>query len=88
MNSIAAIDGSLLSGIGCLIGTEFILSEHLQSGKLMARPITKPTLNRTLYIRELSNRPATFALEAIRQLCIGLTAAAVKTARWGVTLAI
>jgi len=87
MNSIAAIDGSLLSGIGCLIGTEFIVSEHLQSGTLIARPITKPTPSRTLYLGELSDRPATFALEAIRHLCLELTIEAVETARWRAKLA-
>lgn len=88
MNSIAAIDGSLLSGIGCLVGTEFILREHIEAGTLVTRPIVKPTLNRVLYVGELSDRPPTYALEAIRQLCIDLTLAAVKSKRWKATLLI
>ena len=86
MDSIAAIGGSLLSGIGCIVGTEFIVQEHIDAGKLVARPIVEPKLNRTLYIGELSDRPATFAFEAIRQLCIELTVEAVETQRWKATL--
>lgn len=86
MNSIAAIGGSVLSGIGCLVGTEFILKDHIDAGRLVTRPILKPKLNRTLYIGELSDRPATFAFEAVRQLCIELTIEAVETKRWSATL--
>lgn len=86
MNSIAAIDGSLLSGIGCLIGTEFILKEHIEAGALVSRPIVEPRLSRTLYVGELSDRPATFAFEALRQLCIDLAEEAVEQQRWNATL--
>lgn len=86
MNSIAAIDGSLLSGIGCLVGTEFIVRDHIKAGTLVTRPIVKPTLNRVLYVGELSDRPPTFAQEAIRQLCIDLTVEAVTSKRWKATL--
>ncbi|WP_424988121.1 LysR family transcriptional regulator [Microbulbifer sp. S227A] len=82
MNSITAIDGSLLSGIGCLIGTEFILSDHLTAGRLISRPIIKPALSRILYVGELNDRPPTFAFETIRQLCIDLTVEAVANKRW------
>ena len=86
MNSITAIDGSLLSGIGCLIGTELIVREHIEAGTLVTRPIVKPTLSRMLHIGELSDRPATFAFEIIRQLCIDLTVEAVEKQRWNATL--
>lgn len=85
MNSIAAIGGSLLSGIGCLIGTEFILQEHLDSGELIARPIVEPTLSRTLYIGETNDRAPTFALEAIRSLCVELLVDAVQSGQWKAT---
>jgi LysR family transcriptional regulator, nitrogen assimilation regulatory protein len=86
INSIVAIGDSLLSGIGCLVGTEFILKDHIDTGKLVTRPIVKPKLNRTLYIGELSDRPATFAFEAVRQLCVELTVEAIETKRWSATL--
>ncbi|MBG6177893.1 LysR family nitrogen assimilation transcriptional regulator [Labrenzia sp. EL_208] len=86
INSIAAIGGSLLSGIGCLIGTEFILKEHIDAGTLVTRPIVRPKLSRALYIGELSDRPATFALEAVRQLSIELTVEAVEARQWKATL--
>lgn len=86
INSIAAIDGALLSGIGCLIETKFILQEHLDRGTLISRPIVQPTLNRILFFGEFSDRPPTFAVEAIRQLCIDLTVEAVKTGRWRASL--
>lgn len=86
MNSIAAIGGSLLSGIGCLVGTEFIVKEHIDAGTLIVRPIVKPQLNRVLYIGELSDRPATYAFEAVRQLCIDLTVEAVRAQTWKAAL--
>ena len=86
MNSIAAIGGSLLSGIGCLVGTEFIVKEHIDAGTLIARPIINPRLNRVLYVGELSERPATFAFEAVRQLCIDLTIEAVRAQTWKAAL--
>ncbi|RLK07863.1 LysR family transcriptional regulator [Ruegeria conchae] len=86
INSISAISGSLLSGIGCIVGTEFILKEHIDAGTLTTRPIIKPKLNRTLFIGELSDRPATFAFEAVRQLCIELTIEAVEAPQWKATL--
>ncbi len=85
INSMAAIGGSLLSGIGCLVGTEFILKEHIDAGTLVTRPIIKPNLNRTLYIGELTDRPATFALEAVRRLCLELTDDAIKARQWKAT---
>jgi LysR family nitrogen assimilation transcriptional regulator len=82
MNSISAIAGSLLAGIGCVIGTELIMREHIESGALASRPIVAPELNRTLYICELADRPATFALETVRHLCMTLSLDAVASGRW------
>lgn len=82
MNSVSAITESLLAGIGCVIGTELIMKEHLESGALISRPIASPELNRTLYICELSDRPATFALETVRHLCVTLSLDAVASGRW------
>jgi LysR family transcriptional regulator, nitrogen assimilation regulatory protein len=82
MNSVSAISGSLLSGIGCAIGTNLFMQEHLKSGELVARPIISPKLSRTLYMCEMTDRPATFALETIRQLCVNLSFEAVTSGRW------
>ncbi len=82
MNSISAITGSLLAGIGCVIGTELMMQEHLESGALASRPIVTPELTRTLYICELADRPATFALETVRHLCVTLSLDAVAGGRW------
>ena len=82
MNSVSAIAGSLLAGIGCVIGTDLFMQEHLESGALASRPIVAPELNRTLYICELADRPATFALETVRQLCLTLSLDAVASGRW------
>jgi len=82
MNSISAIAGSLLAGIGCVIGTELIMREHLESGALASRPIVAPELNRTLYICELADRPPTFALETVQHLCVTLSLDAVACGQW------
>ncbi len=86
MNSVQAIGGSLLAGLGCTIGTKLFMQEHLESGALSVRPIVEPELSRTLYICELSDRPPTYALEAVRDVMISLVAKAVRSGRWEATL--
>lgn len=88
MNSVSAISGSLLAGIGCAIGTKLFMQEHLESGELAARSIVSPKLNRTLYMCEMRDRPATFALETIRQLCVNLSLEAVSSGRWEARVAL
>lgn len=82
MNSVQAIGGSLLAGLGCVIGTKLFMQEHLDSGALHFRPIVEPKLSRTLYICQLADRPPTFALEAIRDLVLDLVGGAVAEDRW------
>jgi LysR family nitrogen assimilation transcriptional regulator len=56
--------------------------EHLKANTLVARPIVSPELVRTLYICEMADRPSTFPLETIRELCINLALDAVSSGRW------
>jgi len=88
MNSVSATAGSLLAGIGCAIGTPFFMKEHLDAETLVARQIVSPELKRTLYMCEMSDRPATFALETIRQLCINLTLDAISSGQWEAQVAL
>lgn len=88
MNSVSATEGALLAGIGCAIGTHLFMQEHLETGTLVSRPIVSPELVRTLHICELADRPATFALETIRQLCVKLSLDAVATGRWEASAAV
>lgn len=82
MNSVSAMTGSLLAGMGTAIGTRHIMQDYLDAGTLIARPIISPELTRTLYACEISDRPATFALEAVRSLCLTLVMQAVKSGQW------
>lgn len=82
MNSVQAISGCLVEGLGCIVGTRLFMRELLDQGKLHARPIVQPTLTRTLYLCEQADRPATFALEAVRQLIMKLIFDAMRTGRW------
>ncbi len=86
MNSVHAIGASLVAGLGCVVGTRLFMSEHLASGALHVRPIVEPTLSRTLYLCEMADRPATYALETVRDLVLALVAAAVDSGRWEATL--
>jgi LysR family nitrogen assimilation transcriptional regulator len=81
MNSVHAIGASLAAGLGCAIGTK-LFNEHIESGLLHYRPIVEPELSRTLYICELADRPATYALETVRDLMVGLVRLAVRSGRW------
>ena len=68
LNSVQAISGCLSEGLGCIVGTNLFMREPLKAGTLHARPIIEPRLTRTLYICEQTDRPQTFAQEAVRRL--------------------
>ena len=87
MNSVSATEGALISGIGCAIGTRLIMQEHVKAGTLITRPIVSPELERKLCICEMADRPASFALETIRQLCVDLVLDAVSSGRWDARIA-
>lgn len=82
MNSVSAIIGSLLEGLGCAIGTRLFIREQLSDGSLAMRPIIEPELHRTLHMCEMADRPATFARETVRQLCITLALGAIANGGW------
>ncbi|UUP18322.1 LysR family transcriptional regulator [Nitratireductor thuwali] len=82
MNSVHAIGASLAAGLGCAIGTKLFMYEHIESGLLHYRPIVDPALSRTLYICEMADRPATFALETVRSLMVNLVRLAVTAGKW------
>jgi LysR family nitrogen assimilation transcriptional regulator len=82
MNSVHAIGASLAAGLGCTIGTKLFMYEHIESGLLHYRPIVEPELSRTLYVCEMADRPATYALEAVRSLILDLVRRSVTDGRW------
>lgn len=88
MNSVQAIGGSLLAGLGCTIGTRLFMKERIESGDLHVRPIVEPELSRTLHICELTERPPTYALEAVRAVITALIGEAVRSGLWEATLLI
>jgi LysR family nitrogen assimilation transcriptional regulator len=85
INSVHAIGGCLVAGLGCVIGTKLFMRDYLERGELHYRPIVGPELSRTLYVCELADRPPTFALEAVRTLILGLVARAVAEGTWEAT---
>lgn len=82
MNSVQAIAGSLLRGLGCAVGTELFMREHIESGALVYRPIVSPELSRKLYLCELAGRPPRFALEAMSKLVMELVRNNVEHGHW------
>ena len=82
LNSIQAIAGSLGKGLGCIIGNKLFMQDQLTRGTLEFRPIVNPELRRTLYLCELTARPPTFALEAVRKLINELIIVAVENEIW------
>ncbi|MGE0286959.1 MAG: LysR family transcriptional regulator [Bradyrhizobium sp.] len=86
MNSVYAITGALLAGLGCIIGTRHFLSDQIEQGQLHARPIVEPELMRTLYICEMADQRTSFALEAVRTLIRDLAVEAVQSGAWPATV--
>lgn len=86
MNSVQAIGGCLAAGLGCAIGTPLFMSELLNDGTLVARPIIEPELTRRLYLCERTDRRPTFAHEAIRDLVLELIRDTVRANRWDAKL--
>lgn len=86
MNSVQAITGSLEAGLGCVIGTTLFMRDQIDSGALHFRAIIEPELSRTLYLCELTDRPSTYALEAVRDLVLDLVSNAVLNKDWEATL--
>ncbi|RMF33373.1 MAG: LysR family transcriptional regulator [Alphaproteobacteria bacterium] len=82
LNSVQAIAGCMVEGLGCIVGTRLFMRELLADGTINARPIVEPRLTRTLHLCELADRPATFAFETVRQLVTRLILQAVAEGRW------
>jgi len=82
MDSVRAIAGALDAGLGCAIGTRLIMREQLLAGTVRARPVVEPELLRTLHICRLSDRPATYVVEAMRALLLELVGQAVASGEW------
>jgi LysR family nitrogen assimilation transcriptional regulator len=82
MNSVHAITGSVVAGLGCVVGTTLFLREPLESGLLHSRPIVKPQLSRTLYTCQMADRPTTFALQAVQDVILKLIRSAIHNGRW------
>lgn len=86
MNSVQAIGGALTEGLGCAIGTELFMRERLAAGDIVSRPIIEPTLHRTLYLCQLTQRPPTVAREVIHELIVELVRGAVDRGVWAARL--
>lgn len=82
LNSVQGIAGAVMAGLGCAIASRIIMREELATGRLRYRPITAPTLVRTLCITRLANRPATFLSETVSHVLQDLIADAVQDGSW------
>jgi len=86
LNSLSAITGALLAGLGCAIATKLFVREQLKAGTLVAREVVRPKLTRTLYICRLRNRPATYVMEEMQRLMLRLIAEQVGRGAWDAKL--
>lgn len=82
MNSVHAIGEALVAGLGCAIGTDLFMRERLQTGEIVSREIVEPTLHRTLYLCQLTDRPPTVAREVMHDLIVELVRGAVADGSW------
>lgn len=82
MNSVHAIGDALVAGLGCAIGTDLFMRERLQAGDIVSRAIVEPTLHRTLYLCQLTDRPPTVAREVMHDLIVELVRQSVADGSW------
>ena len=86
INSMQAIGDAMLDGHGCMLGSRLYFREHIEAGRLHFRPIAGPPVERTLYICELAERPATSITETMSDLLVNLLASKVRDGAWRATL--
>lgn len=82
VNSVQTITESLLAGLGATVGTRLIMNAELENGRLHARQIIEPTLERSLCLIERQDRTPTFAMEHVRALVQRLIQDSVQDGRW------
>lgn len=82
VNSIHTISESLCAGLGATVGTRLIFANEIVCGKLNARAIVRPELDRTLCVIERTSRAQTVALEHMRSLIISLLKYSVRNKSW------
>ncbi len=80
--SIAGTLSALTEGLACTLAPRVLVTEHLRSGHLNARPVTDPKPTRTLYIVRSDNEQPTFLLEMIEELMTKLVSKAIQDGRW------
>ncbi len=82
VNSVQTMNACLLAGLGVTVGTRQIFSEGLADGRLQARPIVAPRLDRVMGLVEPRDRGPTHAVEYARATLVELIRASVKDGRW------
>ncbi|MBW8639401.1 LysR family transcriptional regulator [Hoeflea sp. WL0058] len=82
MNSVYAIAGAIRAGLGCVIGTRLFMGDLIAEADIHARPIIEPELKRTLYVCELTQRRASFAIETVRDTVIEMIHESIRSGVW------
>lgn len=80
--SIAGTLGAMKEGLACTLAPKVLVSEELDSGDLVARPVVNPTPVRTLYLVSALDERPTFLRERIAGLVSDLVQEAVRDGRW------
>jgi LysR family nitrogen assimilation transcriptional regulator len=70
-------------GLGCTVLPWGVVAREVETGRLFARPIVRPRLQRTLYLARPARRPETPAVAAARGLIETAVAEATAAGRWG-----
>lgn len=70
-------------GLGCTVLPYGVVAREAEAGRLFARPIVRPRIERTLYLACPVRRPETPAVAAARGLIEAVVAEAAAAGRWG-----
>lgn len=82
VDSYANIKGLVEEGVGYSILPYNAIARDVQSGRLLAWPITKPSIKRSVHLAHPVDRPLSHAVSSVQALCRSTLLNLVATGKW------
>lgn len=82
VDALTQIKALVRRGLGCTIVSHSAIHEELARGELVAQPLTEPTIRRSVYLVQPSDRPMTHATLAMMNLLKSVATLQIRQGRW------